>query len=105
MPTLTIELTEGEHARLAELARARGVDAPECARALLKEFLYDTLAELTDGVAEALSNGPTGASSRKPIWMRAVEAGAALPVEERARIPRDGSVNVDHYVYGLPKRA
>jgi hypothetical protein len=103
MPALTIELTEQEQARLEQLAAAQGVDVPDCARALLGQRL-NSREPLTPVSAAGHLTPPTVAPQRKPIWKRAVEAGMALPAEERARIPRDGSVNLDHYVYGLPKR-
>lgn len=37
-------------------------------------------------------------------WRRIAEAGEQIPAEERARIPVDASENLDHYLYGWPKR-
>lgn len=39
----------------------------------------------------------------RPIWERVVEIGAAVPPEDWARVPRDLSKNLDHYLYGAPK--
>lgn len=102
MPNLTIELTDQEQARLKALAEARGVDLPECARALLVGLLSDSDLPPAQEAVEPLET-PSAAPDRKPLWKRAVEAGMAIPVEEAARLPRDGSLNVDHYVYELPK--
>jgi hypothetical protein len=33
----------------------------------------------------------------------AAKARQGIPFEERARIPRDASINLDHYLYGVPK--
>jgi hypothetical protein len=104
MPALIIELTDEQEARLREIAEARGIDAPECARALLGQLLGDPDIRSREDGAEPRARQPSNLPGGKPLWMRVVEAGMALPVEERARIPRDGSLNVDHYVYGLPKR-
>lgn len=47
-------------------------------------------------------------SSRKknarPIWEIAKEIGESIPLEEWEKIPSDGSVNHDHYLYGAPKK-
>lgn len=105
MPAVTIEITDQQEARLRELAEERGLDTPECASLLLGQVLdAPHISPERDGV-EPASGAASNGSDRKPVWLRAVEAGESLPAEERARIPRDGSVNVDHYVYGLPKRA
>jgi hypothetical protein len=41
---------------------------------------------------------------RMPIWERIREISAEVPDEEWAKLPTDGSINVDHYLYGSPKR-
>lgn len=41
---------------------------------------------------------------RKPLWQRIVEIGAAVPREEWAKVPRDFSMQTDHYLYGGPRR-
>ena len=43
------------------------------------------------------------ARSELPVWERVVEIGAAVPSEDWARVPRDLSKNLDHYLYGAPK--
>ncbi len=40
----------------------------------------------------------------KHIWDIADELLAEVPEEELNRLPPDGAAQVDHYVYGLPKR-
>jgi hypothetical protein len=56
---------------------------------------------------------PTGKAARKPagrppkvprIVRIAQRLGRMIPEEELRRIPKDLSSQVDHYVYGLPKR-
>jgi hypothetical protein len=32
------------------------------------------------------------------------EIWSEMPVDVRAKLPRDGAKHVDHYLYGLPKR-
>jgi hypothetical protein len=43
-------------------------------------------------------------AQRKPIWERIAEAAKAIPEEEWKRLPADASVNIDHYLYGAPKK-
>ena len=39
----------------------------------------------------------------KPIWEIAEEIAAEIPDEMWAELPRDGSINYKHYLYGHPK--
>ncbi|MGO9470726.1 MAG: hypothetical protein ACLQIB_45680 [Isosphaeraceae bacterium] len=40
----------------------------------------------------------------KPIWEVAAEIRRSIPPEEWAKLPRDGAEQLDHYIYGSPKR-
>jgi putative addiction module CopG family antidote len=42
--------------------------------------------------------------TQKHIWEIAEELFGEIPDEELERLPTDGAAQVDHYVYGLPKR-
>jgi antitoxin component of MazEF toxin-antitoxin module len=70
----------------AELCRAAGV-APGA----------DLVAEAQDGriVVER---------RRPPIWERLAARAAEAPPEEVAKLPADGAAQIDHYLYGHPKR-
>jgi antitoxin component of MazEF toxin-antitoxin module len=39
-----------------------------------------------------------------PVWERIVALTADAPPEELAKLPPDGAENLDHYLYGAPKR-
>ncbi len=43
-------------------------------------------------------------ASRKPLWERAAELRKTIPEEEWAKLPSDGARQLDHYIYGSPKR-
>ncbi len=60
--------------------------------------LLDTLA----GGAVFEPNG-TGAD-RRPIWDVVDEINAELPADTWDSVPTDGSINLDHYLYGAPKQ-
>lgn len=58
---------------------------------------------------EPVSEEPLGEPARtdeerKPLWQRIVEIGASVPPEEWAKVPRDFSMQTDHYLYGGPRR-
>jgi hypothetical protein len=60
--------------------------------------LLNTLA--TDAGAE-----PNGVGAdRKPIWELVEEINARLPADTWDDVPTDGSINLDHYLYGTPKQ-
>jgi hypothetical protein len=40
----------------------------------------------------------------RPIWEIITELSAQVPMEEWEKLPTDGSVNHDHYLYGAPKQ-
>jgi hypothetical protein len=40
----------------------------------------------------------------RPVWERIAELAAILPAEAIAGIPTDGASQLDHYLYGAPKR-
>ncbi len=40
----------------------------------------------------------------RPIWEVAADLRAGIPAEERARLPADAAAELDHYLYGAPKR-
>jgi hypothetical protein len=83
--TLTIDLTDEEVKALAARAREQGVSAEQYARQVLEHDLRSGLA-------------------RRPISQSIREIWNDIPADVRAKLPRDGASQVDHYVYGLPKR-
>jgi len=70
----------------ADLCRAAGV-TPDA----------DLVAEVQDGriVIER---------RRLPIWERIAARAAEIPPEELDKLPPDGAAQIDHYLYGHPKR-
>ena len=82
--TLTIELPDEDARVLTAKARAQGVSAQEYAQEILRRDLKHPL--------------------KKPISSKIRELWSNMPAEVRAKLPADGASQVDHYVYGLPKR-
>ena len=60
---------------------------------------------LLDTRASGASAEPNGTSlDRRPIWEVVDEINAALPADTWDSVPTDGSINLDHYLYGAPKQ-
>jgi len=57
--------------------------------------------------AEGRRSGRSGGERRAPRrwWEAVVEAGASIPPDERAQIPRDAAENLDSYLYGWEKKS
>jgi hypothetical protein len=83
--TLRIELPEDKTAALAAKARTQGLSAEQYARQVLEHDLE------------------SGGSPR-PIWEVIADNMKDVPAEDLALLPKDGASQIDHYVYGVPKR-
>jgi hypothetical protein len=83
-----------EHASVKVRLRGRGRFSPG---GKIREITEVDSISLLPGRA-----APTG--KRKRIWERFQEILKDVPEEELRMLPRDGSVNHDHYIYGLPKK-
>ncbi len=83
--TLTIRLGDDEAALLLARAEALGLTAESYARMVLEN-------DLRIG------------SVRPPILAAIREIWRDMPEAVRAKLPDDGASQLDHYVYGLPKR-
>lgn len=57
-------------------------------------------------VEELLSEGMVTqrAVVARPLWEIAEEISSQVPLEEWAKLPRDGADQHDHYLYGSPKK-
>lgn len=47
----------------------------------------------------------TAPRQERPIWEVIREISSEVPDEVWEQLPRDGSLNVDHYLYGAPKKS
>jgi len=82
--TLNIEIPSEQEAALQAKAQAEGLTAEQYARRVLERDL------------EIVSRPRRVSEVIREIWSDA-------PPEVRAKMPKDGASQVDHYVYGLPK--
>jgi len=83
--TLSIDLPDERVAALAAKAKAQGVSAEQYARLVLEHDL--NAGAPRRAISEAI----------REIW-------SDMPAAVQASLPSDGASQVDHYVYGLPKR-
>ena len=81
--TLTINLPDEDLAALSAKAREQGVSAEQYVQQVLKHDLQRV---------------------RQPISAKIRQIWSDMPEDVRAKLPADGASEVDHYVYGLPKR-
>jgi len=82
---LTIDLPEEKVAVLAAKAQTQGMSPERYARFILEQDLK-------------------ASPARQPISQIIREIWSDMPDDVRAKLPADGASQVDHYVYGLPKR-
>ena len=71
-------------------------------RALPPEKQQEAL-RLLDTLATGASSEGTDVD-RRPIWEVVDEINAGLPADTWENVPTDGSINLDHYLYGAPKQ-
>lgn len=92
--TLIVELHDKrKEAALKARAEARGLSAERYVQQIVDR-------ELDEGGGDEDS----GASDRRPIWEVINDRMTNVPDEVFSRLPEDGASQVDHYIYGLPKR-
>jgi hypothetical protein len=88
MTVIELELSDEQAAHLKAQAQERGLTIGEW------------IAELSGHVILK----PDRTVDERPIWEILAGSLKDIPPEELALLPKDGASQVDHYVYGLPKR-
>jgi hypothetical protein len=95
--TMEVHFTPEQEAQLAQIATKAGT-APE-------RLVKDTVLRLLEGEAHPGSDAPPEPNAdTRPIWEVMLDNLKDVPPEEFARLPKDGASQVDHYLYGHPKR-
>jgi hypothetical protein len=81
------------------------VEAGLLAQAQASGMSLEAFAELVLREKSRESSLPTAISSEeRPIWEVITDIVREVPDEVFDRLPKDGASEVDHYLYGLPKR-
>ena len=63
------------------------------------EIAVDTLRDRLEASRARRDQGDV-----RPIWEIIAETMKSVPPEEFAKLPKDGASEIDHYLYGHPKR-
>lgn len=58
----------------------------------------------TDLIADVEAGRIVLERRRPPIWERIAARATEIPPEELDKLPADGAAQIDHYLYGHPKR-
>ena len=87
---LDIEIPAALEAALKAKALEQGLNASGYARQVLERDL--------------LSGGPPREPNERPIREVILDDTKPLPPEAFEKLPKDGASQVDHYLYGHPKR-
>ena len=92
MTELVIRLDPESEERLAEAAAQEGLP--------LAEYVQNAV----NALAQSASSDTRPSVGRQPAWQRLLAIGDAMPEADQERLPVDGAENLDHYLYGAPKR-
>ena len=92
--TLVIELPPEKEAALKEQAKAAGLSA--------EEFALQTLSESLPKASEARKADEPRPDETVGEMIRRIVGNP--PPEEIAKLPKDAASQIDHYIYGHPKR-
>ncbi len=68
----------------------------------VKSLPLDKQEEILEFIEEKISAADK--KETRPIWEVITEISSEVPEEEWAKLPSDGSLNHDHYLYGSPKK-
>jgi len=107
MEQIPFEFTPKQKGILATLSRETGKPVPALldeALEALQEHERSSHDHGTTGGYETPAPAASPQEAPKPIWEIFEEASRDIPDEVLARLPTDLAAQVDHYVYGLPKR-
>jgi len=107
MEPTPFELTPKQQGILATLSRETGKPIPTLLDEALEVLQERAHANHAPGRTEDHTTvAPEAAPQEapKPIWEIFEEASRDIPEDVLARVPTDLAAQVDHYIYGLPKR-
>ena len=89
----------------AEVLSGHFADEDAMIAEILREyFRHQRLSQAEPDTVASLSADSSSPPKRKPLWERAAELRKTVPEEEWDKLPTDGAEQLDHYIYGSPKR-
>jgi hypothetical protein len=93
---MEVHFTPEQEAKLTQVARRSGTGTEELVKDAALRLLLQEDARFRD--AKSLEQDD------RPIWEIIPEIMAHVPPEDMAALPKDGASQIDHYLYGHPKR-
>ena len=79
-------------------------------KAEIQKLTPDEKKQLRDALDATISEQPKEPkessefdAKAKPIWEVAEKIGKSIPSKDWEKVPKDGSINLDHYLYGHRK--
>ena len=101
---MTIHLPEDlERSIRGEVLSGR-FESVDDAMAEAARLLLQAREPVCDEATSAATTRESPARAQKPIWEVVDELRQGVPPEEFAKLPKDGAEQLDHYLYGSPKR-
>lgn len=107
METTPFDLTPEQKDLLKSLSEETGKSISALLAAALESLQAQICPDSSNGAVASSQNGPPSQPTediRKPIWEKMIEASDEIPDEELDRLPTDLAAQIDHYIYGTPKR-
>ena len=105
MEQTPFELTPEQKGILATLSRETGKPIPALLAEAVEVLQEHERLEHDHGTPNGYEPvAPAAAEPPKPFWKKAIEASLRIPEAELDRLPPDLAAQVDHYIYGTPKR-
>jgi Arc/MetJ-type ribon-helix-helix transcriptional regulator len=102
---MTIHLPEDlENCIRAEVLRGHFATEDDMVAELVRDYLRRKAEQNTQKSGSMDTPVSPAKTAHKPLWERAAELRISIPAEEWAKLPVDGAEQLDHYIYGSPKR-
>jgi predicted transcriptional regulator len=97
-----IDIPDDLNKRLGQLAKGTGRDVGTLVCEAIEQHLARE--EQPAGTPDTAHGGGGPEETAKPVWELFEDASRDIPDEELDRLPMDGSLQHDHYIYGTSKR-
>jgi Arc/MetJ-type ribon-helix-helix transcriptional regulator len=101
---MTIQLPDNLESSILEAVHHGRYASLDDAMAEAASLLVQRLKQEQALPEQAATGDEPPAKPYKPIWEVADEIRKSIPAEEWAKLPADGARQIDHYIYGSPKR-
>ncbi len=101
---MTIHLPENLESSILAAVHSGRYASLDDAMAEAASLLVQRLKQEQTLPEQSATGEPPPAKAYKPIWEVADDIRKSIPAEEWAKLPVDGARQIDHYIYGSPKR-